>query len=103
MGNIFKRIFKEAQVETVTPVYNLIDYRSNDLLKYEIFTKEKYMEYSLNRLDGIEIKKSIKGIEERWNKIRKGYNFIIGVGKKPDLMFYSVEYFDKHILGRINE
>lgn len=32
-----------------------------------------------------------------WEKTRKVHNLIIGVGKE-DMMFYSVEYFDKNVI-----
>lgn len=100
MKNILKKIFKEDQVEVMPMNYNLITYKLDDKFKYEIFTKDKYIEYRLNKLDGMDIKKARKGIEESWDRIRKGYNFIIGVGKKTDLMFYSIEYFNNSVIGK---
>lgn len=50
MKNILKRIFKEDQVEVMPMNYNLITYKLDDKFKYEIFTKDKYIEYRLDVL-----------------------------------------------------
>lgn len=70
---------------------------------FKIFTKEDYKRYRLRGLDAPSISRgTLKTIDKTWNKISKGYNFVIGVGKN-DIMFYSVEYFNDNILEGNNK
>ncbi|MGU9539248.1 hypothetical protein ACQX0N_09740 [Clostridium tepidum] len=72
-------------------------------IDYRIFTKDDYKRYTLSRMKASNIKKdTVKFISERWENISKGYNFIIGVGKN-ELMFYSVSYFNEHVLDEKDE
>ncbi|MGG5463498.1 hypothetical protein [Clostridium sp. B9] len=59
--------------------------------EYEVVTKEQFIkeficsnEYFPNNI-----------VEERWNKISKGFNFVIRAGKH----LYDVECFNNKILG----
>ncbi|RUT55713.1 hypothetical protein NPD9_1704 [Clostridium botulinum] len=73
-------------------------------IDYKIFTRDDYKRYRLSRMKASNITTgTIKFIEDSWNKISKGYNFIIGVGKEEQLMFYSVQYFNEHVLNGKNK
>lgn len=68
--------------------------------EYKVITKDDFVRYKLNSMNASSMgKEIITRIVEEWDKIRKGHNFVIAVGKEDDLMFYSVDYFDKNILG----
>lgn len=69
--------------------------------EYKVMSKDDYIKYILNSMKASKIdKNTINKIVYRWDKLRDGYNFIIGVGKIENIMFCSVEYFSEHILGR---
>ncbi|WP_051540311.1 hypothetical protein [Clostridium ihumii] len=69
------------------------------LEEYRIFTKDDYKRYRLSGMKAREISKgAIECINDSFEKIGKGENFVIGVGR-DSLMFYSIEYFNKNILG----
>lgn len=69
--------------------------------RYKVITKDVYIEYKLNEAERYGINKNTVGeIIKFWDKLRKEYNFVIGVGKDEYTMFYSVEYFNEHVLGR---
>lgn len=71
---------------------------------YRIFTKDDYIRYVLSRRKASSITKgAITQFKELWEGISKGYNFIIGIGQYNNLMFYSVECFNEHILGNKEE
>ncbi|MBV4423142.1 hypothetical protein [Clostridium tyrobutyricum] len=66
--------------------------------KYIIFTKEDYKRYRLSKLNGFETFVEVRErINTEWDHMRNGHHFIIGVGK-DSLTFFSLEYFEKHIL-----
>lgn len=63
---------------------------------YKILTKDKYIEYRLCGMNPCDIsKETIKRLHERWDKHRKGYDFVILAGD----MTYSVDYFNTVVLG----
>lgn len=67
---------------------------------YIILTKDDYKRYMLSFMKPCDITtKYIKILDENWQIISKGFNFIIGIGQVDDLMFCSVEYFNEKILG----
>lgn len=69
--------------------------------EYKVMSKDDYIKYILNSMKASKIdKNTINKIVYRWDKLRDGYNFIIGVGKIENIMFCSVGYFSEHILGR---
>ncbi|MDB8986927.1 hypothetical protein PN594_18920 [Parabacteroides merdae] len=81
--------------QTIKRTSNLNDFR------YKVITKDAYIEYKLNEAKCYGINKNTVGeIIKFWDKLRKGYSFVIAVGKDEYTMFYSVEYFNKHVLGR---
>ena len=64
---------------------------------YKIVTKDGFISYHMNNKKPSMINEnSFKEAESMWNKIRKGYNFVIAVGKE-DLIFYSVKKFNEHL------
>ncbi|KEH91575.1 hypothetical protein Z962_p0102 (plasmid) [Clostridium botulinum C/D str. BKT12695] len=74
--------------------------KENTLLGYRIYTKEDYKRYLLaNSKAECNMNGIIKNFEEHWQRISKGYNFIVGVGKESSMMVYSVEYFNDNVLG----
>ncbi|WP_051539848.1 hypothetical protein [Clostridium ihumii] len=76
--------------------------RSKDIKRveeYRIFTKDDYKRYRLAGMKAWEISKgAVEFINDSFEKIGKGEKFIIGVGR-DSIMFYSIEYFNKNILG----
>lgn len=63
---------------------------------YEVFTKDKYIEYRLCGMNPWDVsKETIKALHEQWDKRRKGYEFVILAGG----MTYSVDYFNTVVLG----
>lgn len=69
--------------------------------EYKVMSKDDYIKYILNSMKASKIdKNTINKVVYRWDKLRDGYNFIIGVGKIENIMFCSVGYFSEHILGR---
>ncbi|ABS40818.1 hypothetical protein [Clostridium botulinum] len=69
------------------------------MLDYRIITKEEYKKIRLNSVSASSICEGmIKEIDKNWDRLRKGYDFIIAVGLGDKPMFYSVEYFNEHIL-----
>ena len=74
-----------------------------ECFQYRVMTKDDFIRYRVNRLEACIINKNtFKKIEESWNRIRKGYNFVIAVGN-TDLMFYSVDVFNEHVGGHKDE
>lgn len=69
--------------------------------EYKVISKDDFIKYRLNSMKASRIdKNTIDKIIYRWDELRGGYNFIIAVGKIENMMFYSVEYFDEHVIGR---
>lgn len=98
----FKQYFiDDTIIPTSTNLYSVYDTNTNGL-RYKVMTKDNYIEYMLNN-KGYEMmisENAISKIEENWNRLSKGYNFVIAVGRYDSLMFYSVEYFNKQVAGR---
>ncbi|MGJ8755378.1 hypothetical protein [Clostridium botulinum] len=70
------------------------------MLDYRIITKEEYKKIRLNSVSASSIcKRMIKEIDKNWDRLRKGYEFVIAAGKEEQLMFYGVEYFNEHVLN----
>ncbi|APH24371.1 hypothetical protein [Clostridium botulinum] len=70
------------------------------MLDYRIITKEEYKKIRLNSVSASSIcEGAIKEIDKNWDRLRKGYNFVIAAGIEGDGMFYSVEHFNEHILN----
>ncbi|MHB9949497.1 hypothetical protein CF055_10545 [Clostridium botulinum] len=70
------------------------------MLDYRIITKEEYKKIRLNSVSASSICGGmIKEIDKNWDRLREGYNFVIAAGIEGDGMFYSVEYFNEHILN----
>lgn len=68
--------------------------------EYKVVTRDDYIRYILNSMNASSMGREIvPRIVEEWNRIRKGYNFVILVGNEEEPMIYSVDYFDKNILG----
>ncbi|WP_315122326.1 hypothetical protein [uncultured Clostridium sp.] len=68
---------------------------------YRIFTKEDYRRHFFNvylKAPNID-RESIKHMERTWDRTRKGYNFVIAVGKGDNLHFFSVKGFEEMVLG----
>lgn len=98
MANILEKIINKSRV-IEPPKYNLIQFKSKNN-GYEIFTKDKYLEYQLSRLKPADInKEKIKFFKNHFDKISKEYNFIIGVGEGSK-MFYEVEFFNQYVIGK---
>lgn len=67
--------------------------------EYKIFTKDDFIRYMVNSKKASQINKNaFKRSEEIWDEWRKGYNFMIAVGNEQ-LMFYSIESFNKCVIG----
>lgn len=82
------------------PKQNLRDGKINNF-EYKVISKDDFIKYRLNSMKASRIdKNTIDKIIYRWDELRDGYNFVIAVGKIENMMFYSVECFDEHILGR---
>lgn len=95
-----ENVLKSKGLENVLVLPKSIDVINLHNEGYKIFTKEDFKRYMLSKANASEInKRFISVINEDWDKIRKGYNFIIAVGQDNNLMFYSVEYFNQKILG----
>lgn len=74
-----------------------------DIFRYRVFTKDDFIRYFVNSKKACNItKNTFKAAEYNWNVIRKGYNFVIAVGNE-DLMFYSIDSFNKLIGGVIDD
>ncbi|WP_053293670.1 hypothetical protein [Clostridium botulinum] len=72
----------------------------NTILGYRIYTKEDYKRYLLSNSKACDMKCIINSFEEHWQRMSKGYNFIVGVGKEDrSMMVYSVEHFNDNVLG----
>ncbi|MCW6079265.1 hypothetical protein [Clostridium sporogenes] len=70
------------------------------MLDYRVITKEEYKKIRLNSVSASSICEGmVKQIDKNWDRLRKGYEFVIAAGIEGDGMFYSVEYFNKHILN----
>ncbi|HCL4578784.1 TPA: hypothetical protein N2D80_003508 [Clostridium botulinum] len=70
------------------------------MLDYRIITKEEYKKIRLNSVSASSICEGvIKEIDKNWDRLRKGYDFVIEAGIEGDGMFFSVEYFNEHILN----
>ncbi|HBI7026659.1 TPA: hypothetical protein K8M70_000290 [Clostridium perfringens] len=72
--------------KVLAPILNLNNYR--------IIFKEEFMKEFLYMNEPYNVNGKI--LNERWEKISKGYNFIIGIGEH----YYSVEYFNKLICDK---
>lgn len=59
---------------------------------YKILTKEMFKLYIINRSNNPITKNKIEFLNKEWEKVSKGYNFIILVGENN---FYGVEEFNK--------
>ena len=72
-----------------TAITNMESYR------YRVVTKDDFIRYmaTCNKT-----KNAFKTAKDRWDRIRKGYNFVIAVGNE-DLMFYSIDSFNELIGG----
>ncbi|HBJ2609712.1 TPA: hypothetical protein LA750_001665 [Clostridium botulinum] len=69
------------------------------MLDYRIITKEEYKKIRLNSVSNACICKGIiKEIDKNWNALRRGYDFVIAVGREEKPMLYSEPYFNKNIL-----
>ncbi|UUR88522.1 hypothetical protein [Clostridium perfringens] len=67
--------------------------------EYEVITKEQFVKEYLCSNEPFEVAISFRReLEERWEKISKGFNFVIRAGKN----LYSVDYFNEKILGNWN-
>lgn len=74
------------------------------MLDYRIITKEEYKKIRLNSVSALSICKGmIKEIDKDWDRLRKGYDFVIAVGIEGDCMLYSVEYFNERVLNSKNK
>ncbi|WP_205609108.1 hypothetical protein [Clostridium botulinum] len=70
------------------------------MLDYRVITKEEYKKIRLNSVSASSICEGmVKQIDKNWDRLRKGYEFVIAAGIEGDGMFYSVEYFNEHILN----
>lgn len=98
--------FKSCEEEAIL-IYKLKDKLESETLvenndkpileNYRILTRDKLLE-ELSRRDACRINQRAKDeILRSFDRIAKGYNFIIAVGE-PEPMYYSVEYFDKNVL-----
>ncbi|EPY2286628.1 hypothetical protein ACXAT6_003907 [Clostridium sporogenes] len=99
-------MFKRVKATTIpypgSPGKRPIDLGRKEI-DYKIFTRDDYKRYRLSRMKAPSITAGfIKTIEDSWLQTSKGYNFIIGVGKN-ELMFYSVSYFNEHVLNEKDE
>ncbi|GAA0865927.1 hypothetical protein [Paraclostridium tenue] len=76
-----------------TGITNMESYR------YRVVTKDDFIRYmaTCNKTEN-----AFKTAKDRWDRIRKGYNFVIAVGNE-DLMFYSIDSFNKLIGGSIDD
>lgn len=76
-----------------TGITNMESYR------YRVVTKDDFIRYmaTCNKT-----KNAFKTAKDRWDKIRKGYNFVIAVGNE-ELMFYSIDLFNELIGGSIDD
>ena len=111
MSNIFKKI-KEQQdrnkikkVRENKKVFECINkgFDNIDTFRYRVITKDDFIRYFVNSKKAQNINKNtFKDIEGHWNKLRKGYNFAIAVGNEQ-LMFYSIDSFNKLIGGVIDD
>jgi hypothetical protein len=63
---------------------------------YEVWTKDKYIEYMLSGSQW-----NINKLYEQWDKERKGYDFAIAIYQDSikGYMIYSVPYFNNCILN----
>lgn len=70
------------------------------MLDYRVITKEEYKKIRLNSVSASSICKGmIKEIDKNWDRLRKGYDFVIAAGLEDKPMFYSIEYFNEHVLN----
>ncbi|MBA4509940.1 hypothetical protein H1057_18140 [Clostridium sporogenes] len=70
------------------------------MLDYRIITKEEYKKIRLNSVSASSICEGmIKEIDKNWDRLRKGYDFVIAAGIEGDGMFYSVDCFNEHVLN----
>lgn len=78
---------------TNTGITNMESYR------YRVVTKDDFIRYmaTCNKTEN-----AFKTAKDRWDRIRKGYNFVIAVGNE-DLMFYSIDSFNELIGGSIDD
>lgn len=99
--------FKSCEEEAIL-IYKLKDKLESETLaenndkpileNYRILTRDKFLEEELSRRDACKINQRAKDeILRSFDRIAKGYNFIIAVGE-PTPMYYSVGFFDKNVL-----
>jgi hypothetical protein len=64
--------------------------------EYEVWDINRYIEYCL-QTDAIS---NIKGSKEQFNKLSKGFNFIIAIYncKDNDYRFFSVTFFNDKVI-----
>ncbi|MEG2787363.1 MAG: hypothetical protein RR942_06025 [Romboutsia sp.] len=85
----------------ILPEYGTIKNLTINDFRYKVITKDEYIQYRLNEMEASRINKNtVDTIVDHWDKTRGKYNFIIAAGKYESLMFYSIEYFNEHVLGR---
>lgn len=93
-----EKVFKCINMSISTPqpirlintgITNMESYR------YRVVTKDDFIRYmaTCNKTEN-----AFKTAKDRWDRTRKGYNFVIAVGNE-DLMFYSIDSFNELIGG----
>lgn len=89
---------------TIPPPKQNLRGKNLNNFEYKVMAKGDFIKYILNSMEANRINENtINNIVYRWDELRDSYNFIIAVGKIENMMFYSVDYFNEHILGRIKE
>jgi hypothetical protein len=67
---------------------------------YTVVDFNRYVEMTLSICEANQMSvDTISQLRQSWDGLRKGYNFVIAVGVPEQPMFYSVPYFNEHILG----
>lgn len=99
--NWFEKIKNYFINDTIESSVTNLYFRNNiNNFRYKVMTKDNYIEYMLNKREAETINKNtVSCIIERWNKVSKGYNFVIAAGNCNSSMIYSVDYFNEHIVG----
>ncbi len=64
----------------------------SDMDSFVIWNKQDYIKYYNDKFQ------NIIRINEYWNNVRKGYNFIVVDTKDADFGFYSVDFFNKMLV-----
>lgn len=84
---------ERTNIDSIKPMeYNLITLNESG---YRILTKDKYVEWCLGRKGKGAGEATVKFLEENWDKIRKGYEFVVLIGDTV----LNVEYFNNVVLG----